>query len=272
MFVVWRHAVEDTLIIAGKKFTSRLMIGTGRYRSNEEMVAALAASGTQIVTVAIRRLDLSNPSEKTILDVIDWDKYTILPNTAGSKTAEEAIWAAKLGREVTGSNWVKLEVIPDAKYLLPDPIGTLRAAEELVKEGFVVLPYIHADPVLAQKLEELGCATVMPLGSAIGSGQGIHTKEEIQIILGNAKIPVVVDAGLGVPSDASQAMEWGASAVLVNTAIAQAKDPALMGEAFRLGVEAGRKAYQAGRIAHKAYGEASSPMTGVPQMAAPRRP
>ena len=263
--------MDDALIIAGKRFTSRLMIGTGRYRNNDEMVAALAASGTQIVTVAIRRLDLTNPSEKTILDIIDWDKYTILPNTAGCKTADEAIFTAKLGREVTDSNWVKLEVIPDPKYLLPDPIGTLHAAEILVKEGFVVLPYIHADPVLAQKLEEVGCATVMPLGSAIGSGQGIHTKEEIQIIIQNAKIPVVVDAGLGVPSDASQAMEMGASAVLVNTAIAQAADPALMGEAFRLGVEAGRKAYHAGRIARKTYAEASSPTTGVPQMTGTRR-
>ncbi|MSP79431.1 MAG: thiazole synthase [Dehalococcoidia bacterium] len=258
----------DELIIGGKKFTSRLMIGTGRNRTNEEMVAALEASGAQIVTVAIRRLDLSNPSAKNILDIIDWEKYTILPNTAGCKTAEEAIFTAKLGREVTDSNWVKLEVQPDPKSLLPDPIDTLRAAEALVKDGFVVLPYIHADPVLAKRLEEVGCATVMPLGSAIGTGQGIHTREEIQIIIENAKIPVVVDAGLGVPSDASQALELGASAVLINTGIALAKNPALMAEAFKLGVQAGRKAFLAGRIARKNGAEASSPIMGVPQMAA----
>jgi thiazole synthase len=258
--------MEDYLVIGGKKFTSRLLTGTGRFRNNDEMLAALEASGTQIVTVAIRRVNLDNPSERNILEIIN-DRYTILPNTAGSKTAEEAIFTARLGREVTSSTWVKLEVIPDPKFLFPDAEGTLRAAERLVKDGFTVLPYIHADPVLAKRLEEAGCATVMPLGSAIGSGQGIHTKEELQIILGNANVPVVVDAGLGVPSDASEALEAGASAVLVNTAIAQAKDPALMGEAFKLGVEAGRKAYLAGRIARKQYAEASSPVMGVPQAA-----
>jgi thiazole synthase len=254
----------DALVIAGKSFGSRLMVGTGKYASPEDCVAALDASGAEIVTVAIRRLDLDNPNAKTELDYIDWQRYTILPNTAGSTSAEEAVFTAKLARELTGSNWVKLEVIPEPRYLLPDPIGTLQAAETLVKDGFVVLPYIHADPMLAKRLEEAGCATVMPLGSPIGSGRGIFTAEEIQIIIENAGVPVVVDAGLGAPSEASQALEMGADAVLVNTAIAKAKDPALMGEAFRLGVEAGRKAYLAGRIEKKAYASASSPLQGVP--------
>ena len=234
----------------------------------EEMVDAIEASGTEMVTVAIRRLDLDNPAEKTILDYIDWTKYNILPNTAGCKTVEEALFVARLGRQVSQTNWVKLEVIPDSRYLLPDPIGTLEAAQLLVKEGFIVLPYIHADPVLAKRLEEAGCATVMPLGSAIGSGQGIHTAEEIRIIVEQARVPVVVDAGLGVPSDASQALEMGADAVLVNTAIAQAQDPTLMAQAFRKGVEAGREAYVAGRIPRRAAAAASSPVVDVPQPAA----
>lgn len=255
----------DPLKIADREFSSRLILGTGRYRTMEEMVAAVEASGTEMITVALRRLDLDDPNKKTILDYIDWTKYQILPNTAGCRTVEEALFIAKLGRSVTNSNWVKLEVIPDAKYLLPDPIGTLEAAEKLVAEGFVVLPYIHADPVLAKRLEEAGCATVMPLGSAIGSGQGIHTAEEVRIIIEQANIPVVVDAGLGVPSDASQALEMGADAVLVNTAIAQAHDPGKMGEAFKKGVEAGRMAYLAGRIPKQAYAAASSPTEDVPQ-------
>jgi thiazole synthase len=255
--------MNDPLIIAGKEFKSRLMVGTGRHRSMEEMVASVEASGAEIITVAIRRLNLDDPSEKNILDYFDWDRYTILPNTAGCKTAEEAIFTAHLAREVTGSNWIKLEVIPDPKHLLPDPIGTFEAARQLVDEGYVVLPYIHADPVLAVRLEEIGCATVMPLGSAIGSGQGILTLDEIRLIIADANVPVVVDAGLAVPSEASQALEIGADAVLVNTAIAQAKDPALMGEAFRLGVEGGRKAYLAGRIERKLAAIASSPAEGV---------
>ena len=257
--------MSDDLVIAGKTFKSRLMVGTGRHRSNEEMVASIEASGAEIITVAIRRLDLDDPNKKTILDYIDWDKYTILPNTAGCKTPEEALTTARLARAMGLSDWIKLEVIPDPKYLLPDPIGTLRAAEVLIAEGFTVLPYIHADPVLARQLEELGCATVMPLGSAIGSGQGIHTQEEIRIIIEEAHVPVVVDAGLAVPSDAAIAMEMGADAVLVNTAIAQAHDPVAMGKAFRLGVEAGRMAYRAGRIPAKLYAAASSPMEGVIQ-------
>ena len=260
--------MPDDLVIADKTFKSRLIVGTGRHRTMEEMVDAIEASGTEMVTVAIRRLDLDNPAEKTILDYIDWTKYNILPNTAGCKTVEEALFVARLGRQVSQTNWVKLEVIPDSRYLLPDPIGTLEAAQLLVKEGFIVLPYIHADPVLAKRLEEAGCATVMPLGSAIGSGQGIHTAEEIRIIVEQARVPVVVDAGLGVPSDASQALEMGADAVLVNTAIAQAQDPTLMAQAFRKGVEAGREAYVAGRIPHRAAAAASSPVVDVPQPAA----
>jgi len=255
--------MEDALVIGGKQFSSRLMTGTGKHRSMEEMVASVEASGCEIITVAIRRLNLDDPDEKTILDYLDWDRYQILPNTAGARTAEEAVFTAKLAREVTGSDWIKVEVIPDPKYLLPDPIGTLQASETLVAEGFTVLPYIHADPVLARHLEEAGCATVMPLGSPIGSGRGVFTSEEIQIIIEQANVPVVVDAGLGAPSEASLVMELGADAVLVNTAIALATDPAQMGEAFKLGVEAGRKAYLAGRIPKKAYASASSPIEGV---------
>ena len=260
--------MEDELSIAGKQFRSRLILGTGKYSSPEVCLAALEASGAEIITVAIRRLDLDNPDKPTELDYIDWSRYTILPNTAGCKTVEEALLTARLGRELTGSDWVKLEVIPDPKYLLPDPIDTLEAARLLLDEGFTVLPYIHADPILARRLEELGCATVMPLGSVIGSGQGLLTIDEVKIIVERAQVPVVVDAGLGSPSDAALAMEIGADCVLVNNAIALAQDPPLMAEAIRLGVEGGRKAYLAGRIARKAYASASSPVEGV---AKPRR-
>ncbi|MBI4299221.1 MAG: thiazole synthase [Chloroflexi bacterium] len=255
--------MNDPLVIAGKEFRSRLILGTGKYRSMEEMVEAIEASGAEIITVAIRRLDLDDPSKKTLLDYIDWDRYTMLPNTAGCRTVEESLFTSRLAREVTGSNWLKLEVIPDPNYLLPDPIGTFEAARRLLDEGFVVLPYIHADPILARKLEEIGCATVMPLGSPIGSGQGILTADEIRIIISEAHVPVVVDAGLGVPSEAAMALEMGADAVLVNTAIAQAKDPALMAQAFRQGVEAGRKAYNAGRIPRRQHASASSPLEGI---------
>ena len=255
--------MDDTLVIAGKRFSSRLMLGTGKYGSMEEQNAAIAASGCEIITVAIRRLNLDDPNEKTLLDFIDWDRYQILPNTAGARNVEEALFTARLARELTGSNWVKLEVQPDLKSLLPDPIDTLRAAEQLLKEGFIVLPYIHADPLLAKRLEEAGCATVMPLGSPIGSGQGILTREEIQLIIADAHVPVVVDAGLGTPSDAAQAMEIGADAVLINSAVALSRDPARMARAMKLGVEAGRAAYLAGRMPRRELASASSPLEGV---------
>ena len=254
---------DDVLRIGEFTFRSRLIAGTGRHRSTAEMMASLEASGAEVVTVAIRRLNLDNPSEPTILDALDPSRYTVLPNTAGCATVEDALMTARLARSMGLPNWVKLEIIPDSKYLLPDPIGTLEAAQALIADGFTVLPYIHADPVLAKRLQEAGCATVMPLGSAIGSGRGIHTADEIEIIIEQATVPVVVDAGLAVPSDASQAMEMGASAVLVNTAIARAASPVLMAEAFKLGVEAGRKAYLAGRIERQQYAQASSPLEGV---------
>ena len=255
--------MSDELVIAGKKFKSRLMVGTGKYDDMETMVQAIEASGTEIVTVAIRRLDLDDRSKKTILDYIDWSKYTILPNTAGARTADEAIRTARLARALGLSNWIKIEVIPDPKYLLPDPIGTLEAAKVLVQEGFVVLPYINDDPCLAKQLQEIGTATVMPLASPIGSGQGIPFFGQIKIIMEQATVPVVIDAGIGAPSDASFAMEMGADACLVNTAIAKAKDPVMMAEAIKMGVEAGRKAYIAGRIPRLAYASASSPLEGV---------
>lgn len=250
-------------MIAGKELRSRLFLGTGKYRNYEEMNAAFEAAQAEVITVALRRVDLSDPSKKTLLDEIDWSRYTILPNTAGCRTADEAVRTAQLARAMGLSNWVKLEVIPDSVYLLPDPIGTLEAARRLVDEGFVVLPYINDDPVLAKRLEEIGCATVMPLASPIGSGQGMVNFEQIKIIIEQANVPVVVDAGLGAPSDASLAMEIGASACLINTAVALARNPAMMAEAMRLGVEAGRKAFLAGRIPKKAYASASSPVEGV---------
>jgi thiazole synthase len=255
--------VDDVLEIAGKQFRSRLLLGSGKFRTAEEMRDAYAAAETEIVTVAIRRLDLDDPSKKTLLDEIDWTRYTVLPNTAGCYSVDEAVRTARLGRELTGSNWVKLEVIGDPKYLWPDPIGTLEAAKLLVKDGFVVLPYTTDDPILAKQLEEAGCATVMPLASPIGSGQGIPFFGRIRVIVEQASVPVVVDAGLGVPSDASIAMELGADACLVNTAIAEAGNPSLMGAAFAEGVRAGRKAFLAGRMAKKAYASASSPLEGV---------
>src|SRR5215213_2218442 len=254
---------DRPLTIAGRNFSSRLMVGTGKYRSSEEMNAAFAASGAEIITVALRRIDFDDPKSRSVLDDVDWSRYTILPNTAGCQTAEEAIRIARMSRAMELSNWIKLEVIPDPKYLLPDPIGTLEAAQALINEGFVVLPYIGADPILAKRLEEIGTATVMPLGSPIGSGQGILNLEAIKIIIEQATVPVVVDAGIGVPSDAALSMEVGADAVLVNTAIALADDPALMAEAIAEGVSAGRKAFLAGRILVKQYASASSPIAGV---------
>jgi thiazole synthase len=238
-------------------------MGTGKWRTAEEMNAAFAAGETEIITVAIRRLDLDDPSKQTLLDQIDWERYTVLPNTAGCYTAAEAVRVARLGKAVTGSDWVKLEVIGDPKYLLPDMEGTLEAARILVQEGFVVLPYIMDDPILALKLQEIGTATVMPLGSPIGSGQGMPHFERLRVIIEQARVPVVVDAGLGAPSDAAIAMELGADAVLVNTAIAKASDAVLMAEAFARGVEAGRKGFLAGRIPKLQFAEASSPVQGI---------
>ena len=254
---------KDELIIGGKTFKSRLMLGTGKFTDFEVMKKAHEKSGAEIITIAIRRVDLSAPGHIGLLDCIDTKKYWILPNTAGCTTKEEAVRIARLGRAMGINNWVKLEVIPDAKYLLPDPIATFEAAKELIEEGFVVLPYINADPVLAKRLEEIGCATVMPLGSPIGTGQGIKSKANIEIIIKQSRIPVVVDAGIGVPSEACEVMEMGASACLLNTAVASAKDPEEMAEAFKLGVEAGRKAYLAGRIPVKEYATASSPKEGI---------
>ena len=255
--------MDDGLTIAGKHFRSRLIVGTGKYRTMDEMLRAIEASGAEMVTVALKRIDFTT-NEKTILDYIDWTAYDILPNTAGCRTVDEALYTARLARSMGLSDWIKLEVIPDSKYLLPDPVGTLEAARILVEEGFTVLPYINTDPVLAQRLEEVGAATVMPLASPIGSGQGLVNFEQIKIIIEQANVPVVVDAGIGSASDAALAMEMGADAVLVNTAIALAQDPATMAEAIRDGVGAGRKAYRAGRIPKKAYASASSPQEEIP--------
>lgn len=252
-----------TIKIADKEFTARLMVGTGKFSDFETMKKAHAASGAEIVTVAIRRVDSGAQGHVGLMDYIDLNKYWILPNTAGCATVEEAVRIARLSRAMGINNWIKLEVIPDAKYLLPDPIATLEAAKILVDEGFVVLPYINADPILAKRLEEIGCATVMPLASPIGTGQGVKTLENIKIIIEQANIPVVVDAGLGVPSEASLVMEQGADFCLINTAIALAEDPEKMAEAFKLGVQAGRMAYEAGRIPIKAYASASSPTVGI---------
>ena len=251
----------EKLVIADREFDSRLLIGTGKFSSPELMAQAIGASGTQVVTVALRRVDIENENDD-MLRVIDRKKYLLLPNTSGARTAEEAVRLSKLARAATGINWVKLEVTPEPNYLLPDPLETFKAAEILVNEGFVVLPYINADPVLAKKLEDLGTATVMPLASPIGSNQGIKTRAALEIIIQQCNIPVVVDAGLGLPSHAAEAMEMGADAVLVNTAIATAADPVQMAEAFKLAVQAGRTAYEAGPKPAGRQADASSPLTG----------
>jgi thiazole synthase len=252
------------LKIAEREFTSRLIMGTGKFASGRVMTAAIEASGAEMVTVALRRADLTGQGDRfaNILSFIDAKKYLLLPNTSGARTAEEACRLARLGREATGSSWLKLEIHPDPQYLLPDPIETLKAAEILVKEGFAVLPYIHADPVLAKRLQDVGCATVMPLGSPIGSARGIETRASIEIILEQAVVPVVVDAGLGAPSHAAEAMEMGADAVLVNTAIAVAADPVRMAVAFKNAIEAGRTAYEIGLAPKRREAEATSPLTG----------
>jgi thiazole synthase len=251
----------DELIIAGRRFKSRLMVGTGKFASNEAMVAAMEGSGCEIVTVALRRVDIENPGD-SLLSHIDRSRYLLLPNTSGARDAEEAVRLARLARAAGCEPWVKLEVTPDPYYLLPDPIETLKAAEILVKEGFTVLPYINADPVLAKHLQEAGTATVMPLGAPIGTNKGVRTADSIAIIIEQAIVPVVVDAGLGAPSHAALAMEMGADAVLVNTALAVTPDPGAMAAAFRKGVEAGREAYLAGLGEQRDRAEASSPLTG----------
>jgi len=263
---------SDKLKIGNKLFNSRLMLGSGKYRTIDDAVKSIHSSECDIVTVAIRRLPTNLTNDNTsFLKYLDWEKLWLLPNTAGSQTAEEAIRMAYLGHELAcqigqeDNFFVKLEVISDPKYLLPDPIGTLKAAEFLVKKGFTVLPYINADPMLALHLEDLGCATVMPLGSPIGSGQGLNNLANIQIIIENANVPVIVDAGIGTPSEATAAMELGADGVLLNTAVAQANNPEKMASAMNLAVKAGRLGYLAGRMEKKYYANASSPLKNISQ-------
>jgi thiazole synthase len=254
--------MQDPLIIAGRSFQSRLLIGTGKYKSFEETRTALMTSGAEIITVAVRRVNLK-PGEPSLLDVIDKNKVTLLPNTAGCYTVEDAIRTARLGRELGMSDYVKLEVIGDQKTLFPDNEATLAAAKILVKEGFIVLPYVSDDVVLAKKLEDIGCAAVMPLAAPIGSGLGVRNPFNIRLIKEAVKIPVIVDAGVGTASDAALAMELGVDGILMNTAIAEAKDPILMADAMRGAVIAGRQAFLAGRIPRKLYATASSPIDGT---------
>nr|WGH12759.1 thiG protein [Echinothamnion sp.] len=265
-----RQNTEDFFIIANKKFESRLMLGTGKYKTIKNAIESIEASKTSIVTVAIRRAQYAKTIGKSnLIDSLNWKKLWLLPNTAGCETAEEAIRIASLGREISkrigqqNNNFIKLEVISDSKHLLPDPIGTLKAAEYLVNKDFNVLPYIYPDPVLARQLEDIGCKTIMPLGSPIGSGQGLQNLYNIQIIIENAKIPIIIDAGIGTSSEANQAMEIGAAAVLINTAVAQSRYPKLMANAMRLGVISGRKCYLAGRMEKRITAQASSPSNGI---------
>ena len=257
------YLLRTPLVIAGREFHSRLLVGTGKFASPELMRDALAASGTEIVTVALRRADLSGRGDPfaNILDFVDPKKYLLLPNTSGALNAAQAVRLARLAVAAGLPNWIKLEIHPDPRYLLPDPVETLAAAEILVKEGFVVLPYINADPVLAKRLQDAGVATVMPLGSPIGSNRGLDTREQIRIIIEQAVVPVVVDAGLGAPSHAAEAMELGADAVLVNTAIAVANDPCHTARAFMAAVEAGRDAFENGMSAPQAAASPTSPLT-----------
>jgi thiazole synthase len=261
---------SDKLKIGNKIFNSRLMLGTGKYKTTTDAINSIANSESEIITVAIRRLPMNLKNDNiSFLNNLDWKKLWLLPNTAGSQTADEAIRMAFLGHELAcrigqeDNFFVKLEVISDPKYLLPDPIGTLKAAKFLVKKGFTVLPYINADPMLALHLEDLGCATVMPLGSPIGSGQGIDNLTNIKIIIENANIPVIIDAGIGTPSEATTAMEIGADGVLLNTAVAQSKNPSQMAYAMSLAVKAGRLGYLAGRMEKKSYANASSPLDQI---------
>jgi len=255
--------VSDPLVIADRTFRSRLIVGTGKYPSHAVMADAHTASGTEMVTVAVRRVNLTDRSKESLLDHIDQSRIFLLPNTAGCYTADEAVRTARLGREVGLSNWVKLEVIGDEKTLFPDVPATLEAARVLVADGFDVLPYVTDDPIACKRLEEIGCAAVMPLAAPIGSGLGIRNPYNLRIIVEQSRVPVIVDAGVGTASHAAEALELGCDAVLMNTAIAGAKDPILMAEAMRLGVEAGRKAFRAGRIAAKLYATASSPLEGL---------
>lgn len=255
-----RNVDGDGIMIAGRRFGSRLFLGTGKFPSNESLRAAIESSGTEMVTVALRRVDLTTSTD--ILDAIDTEKVLLLTNTSGALDAEEAVRLARLARAAGLPDWIKVEVTPDPRYLLPDPIETLKASETLVAEGFTVLPYCSADPVLCKHLEEVGCATVMPLGSWIGSNQGLRTKAALEIIVEQSLVPVVVDAGIGAPSQAAEAMELGADAVLVNTAIGTAGDPAAMADAFRLAVDAGRAGFRAGLAGTRREAAASSPLTG----------
>ncbi|HVV70492.1 MAG TPA: thiazole synthase [Verrucomicrobiae bacterium] len=251
-------------VVAGRTFRSRLILGTGKFSSPEAMRSALTASGAEMVTVALRRADLTGHKDPfaNILEFIDVEKFLLLPNTSGARNADEAVRLARLAAAAGLPKWVKLEIHPDPRYLLPDPVETFRAAELLVKEGFTVLPYINADPVLAKRLEEVGTATVMPLGSPIGSNRGLQTRDQLRIIIEQASVPVVVDAGLGAPSHAAEAMEMGATAVLVNTAVAVSADPDRMANAFKLAVEAGRSAFESGLGAQQELASATSPLTG----------
>jgi thiazole synthase len=250
------------LKIADKTFNSRLFLGTGKFSSADTLKKAIESSGCEIVTVALRRVDLSDPADD-IMNVLDLDKYLFLPNTSGARDAKEAVRLARLARAAGSGNWLKLEVTPDPRTLLPDPVETLKAAEELVKDGFIVLPYINADPILALRLQDAGAAAVMPLGAPIGTNLGLITKFQVEIIIDQARVPVVVDAGLGAPSDAALAMEIGADAVLVNTAISVAGNPVKMAAAFAKAVEAGRTAYEAGLGKKSSEASASSPLTGL---------
>ena len=247
------------LVIGNKIFTSRLFVGTGKFQSNTMMQQAIEVSGTEMVTVAMKRIDLDNPEDDLLKHIVS-PNITLLPNTSGTRTANEAIFAAQLSREAFKTNFIKLEIHPDPKYLLPDPIETLKATEELAKQDFIVLPYIQADPVLCKLLEDVGAATVMPLGSPIGSNKGLRTKDMLEIIISQSNIPVVIDAGIGSPSDAAEAMEMGADAVLINTAIAISNDPISMAKAFALAVEAGRIGYEAGLGNMSHYAVGSSPL------------
>ena len=249
------------LVIAGREFNSRLFLGTGKFNSNEAMHKAIVASGTEMVTVAMKRLDTKNSDSDDMLAHIKSPNIQLLPNTSGVRTAEEAVFAAKLSREAFGTNWLKLEIHPDPRHLLPDPIETLKATEQLVKLGFVVLPYVQADPILCKRLEEAGAATVMPLAAPIGTNKGLRTADFIRLIVEQSTVPVVVDAGIGAPSHAAAAFEMGADAVLVNTAIAVAQDPEQMAIAFREAAVAGRRAFEAGLGAVVETAEASSPLT-----------